>query len=139
MTKADRDYCKDCDYFSLNRLGLALCDYADITGKCRSPICKAGVGCTCHSKYEQKRRKKHRRKCKLNAIDAAASLGIGRGDYKKIDKAAAFQMYNDGKNDVEIARAFNCTPGAVRFWRKAYNLPSKWKPGNPNFGKGEDK
>ena len=107
-----------------------------MTGKCRSTICKYGVGCTCHSKYEEKKKKRRRSlNNKLGAIDAAASLGIHRGDYKKIDKTAALEMYRAGKNDVEIARVFNCTKGAVRFWRLAYGLPANVTKGNPNFKK----
>ena len=134
MKKADRDYCCDCDYYSDSHGGLTLCNYAIITGKCRSVICKIGVGCICHSKYEEKKPKRRRNaNDKLGALDAAVVLGIPKVEYKRIDKAVARRLYEEGKNDVEIADAFGCTRAAVRFWRTSYGLPPNMPKGNPNF------
>ena len=134
MKKADREYCSDCAYFSDSHGGFTLCNYMIMTGKCRSTICKLGVGCICHSKYEGKQ-KKHRRNAnnKLGAIDTAAALGIPKTEYKRIDKAVARRLYDEGKNDVEIAAAFGVTRASVRFWRTSYGLPANIPPGNPNF------
>lgn len=121
---------------------MTLCNYAIITGKCRSTICKLGVGCTCHSKYEDKKPKRRRSaNNKLGALDTAAALGIQKTEYKRIDKAVARKLYEEGKNDAEIARVFGCTRAAVRFWRTSYGLPPNVPKGNPNFknqGRGGD-
>lgn len=138
MTGADREYCRSCAYFGRAGSGATICEYSLVTGKCRSTICPAGVGCTCHSKFEHKRRKRHKRMSVMNAIDTAASIGVSRSEYKKIDKAAALKLHKEGKNDGEIARAFGCTPAAVRFWRKSYGLPPNCAPGNPSFKKEEE-
>ena len=125
MNSKDYKYCKSCAYCSSRGgAGLATCDYMDATGHARSLICHYGVGCKCHSKFDPNAPK--RRKHGLAINRCAASLGIGRKDYIKIDRRVAMELYRDGKNDREIARYFKCTPGAVLLWRRAYRLPSKF-------------
>lgn len=51
MNEADKEYCRDCEHFE-HHIYLSACNYAIHTGKARSLICSAGVGCTEHTKLK---------------------------------------------------------------------------------------
>lgn len=132
MTSKDYAYCRTCRYCARNSGGVsaatgATCNYILFTGHSRNAVCAAGVGCTCHSKFEGGGKKRHKRSLPVGGD--AASLGVRTRDYCKIDKAEARRMYDEGAKDTEIAQRFSCTSAAVRLWRKAYGLPTKHPPG----------
>ena len=51
-----------------------------------------------------------------------------RNHYRKMDAAIARQMYEEGKNDHEIAAAFGVKHNTVAAWRKRCGLPTKFVP-----------
>ena len=43
---------------------------------------------------------------------------------KKIDYLEMERLYNEGKNDIEIAKILECSPSSVYFWRKQNDATS---------------
>lgn len=44
--------------------------------------------------------------------------------YSHLDKARVREMYDEGKNDYEIAKALGCSTNAIFNWRKKNGLPA---------------
>ena len=126
MNRKDLNWCKGCRHLS-NASGDPICGYSYNTGKLRSLICKAGYGCTCHTKFKNEPERSAERR---TIFISPESFRTNRREYTKIDKAVARKMYDEGKKDREIAEFFHCTPSSVAQWRKAYGLPSKYRPVN---------
>lgn len=127
MTGKDLKWCKGCAHLSRTS-GIPVCNYAYDTGCCRSTICPPGFGCVCHTKFDKA---EERRREQRTVFLAPEQFETTRGDYRRIDKAAARAMYDAGANDREIADRFGCTPGAVRNWRRVYGLETKHARGSP--------
>lgn len=88
------EYCNKCRFYSPHT---TTCDYFLVTGK-RRP-CPAGKGC--------KAREKELRK---------------GGRRIKLDEAKAYELYEQGKNDHEIAQEVGVSDSAIYYWRKSRSL-----------------
>lgn len=117
-TKAKGDSfraCWGCDHW--RRVGGAAtcmaCHYALDTGRCRSPICPPGEGCTVR---EEK------------GVRVPWSPAHKYQIPPKAYRAEAFEeFYNQGLNDVQIAQAVGCHQWTVASWRKRTGRPSNYK------------
>lgn len=55
-------------------------------------------------------------------------VGIGRGATRpEVDWSLAPGLYNEGKNDTEIALELGCTSQAVYKWRRQNGLKANWR------------
>lgn len=90
-------YCVGCDYACYSGIE-PICDYIGITGHMRG--CPPGEGCTKKKVTGQKRR---------------------RG--KTWNENRALELYEEGKNDQEVADAVGATLNAIRTWRSLNHLP----------------
>lgn len=124
MTGADREYCRSCGHYGTANGGAeAICCYSINTGRCRSAICPAGVGCTEHTK------RKGTDAATARAKRAARHFVVSDKPRPNqlIDKKIAYEMYEAEKSDYEIAARFGCTRAAVKCWRRKNGLPPKQK------------
>ena len=112
--------CKGCDYAFCYEGWW--CDYYGITGQHRP--CPMGKGCTVRHEGGLGRRQSPPITERAARLDkerrrAAAPKNVRRS---RLDGEGALELYRRGLNDLEIARAFGMTRGAVMKWRKKRGL-----------------
>lgn len=88
------DPCKGCIY-QIKFGGYWLCDYITITGH-RRP-CPFGAGCT---------------------------VKEAEGGMKKWDESKAYELYQAGASDLEIAHEVGMKPSTICKWRRGKELPA---------------
>lgn len=111
MKNADqRKRAAPCNGCDFLGLSTLTCDYILLTKK-RRP-CPPGKGCT------------------------VKTVGSGKG---KLDRdKRLMELYREGKNDVELAKATGYALSSIRNWRKRHHLPAVVK-GNPRHKRKENK
>jgi hypothetical protein len=141
---ADDSGCIGCRYHDPEPTAIGTCNFCYITGKPRGcPV----EGCT---------RKSIGEKAVLNSRVAPPEKSMpwapiaafpGARDERKENpweqpdarwsgfrRADAWELYLQGKNDREIAKAVGVTPHTIHYWRKRHGLKPQGKIGRPKHG-----
>lgn len=123
--KAEKDRCGKCMY-GAGALSVFRCNYAGLTGRTRKA--QPPEACTYFRAGqrlvtpEEAARQQEARQKKPECRKTARGLDWEKG----------WDLYQQGKNDGEIAREMGCSTGAVFRWRKRNGMPPNAEPGwNP--------
>lgn len=132
MNGADREYCRTCGHYGWALGNEMICNYSYNTGRCRSLICPAGVGCTEHTalKGTDAVIARAKRKARIPTVSDKPRPG------QLIDKKVALELYEAEKSDYQIAQAFGCTRAAVRCWRTRSGLAPNYINGKKRAEEG---
>lgn len=113
-TGKDKERCSRCIYSSTIGTSTITCEYMQRTGTMRSAICRGGLDCTVF----ESRARATRKKAKVEQPDQTKWK---RNHFW--DKGKAYELYNAGYADVDIAYKLGVSKSTICFWRNQRGLP----------------
>lgn len=119
MGKKNPD-CSTCIYRAVNRAWK--CNYETVTGHTRKAV--PASRCADYREGNPEKNSPLELLEKLRRAEKEEKKRKPRGVKEKYDWDIAKRLYDEGKNDGEIARVMGCTPGVVRQWRNRNKLPA---------------